>query len=302
MDGLVKEIIHNFGPERELVGIYCMPSAPPKPITLVFLNAGLVRRVGPNRSYVMLARKLADAGYPSFRFDLPGIGDSRLLDESKTIEDNNTAAIAHALALLGDQMRTESILLIGLCRGASEALRYAPTDTRVRGIVLIDPPDVVRTVGWYLRKVISIPIRPIVWVRGLGGRYQLWTRLRSAIQRQTEVRESNIRRTPAAHRNTWQRIVANQIDCLMIITSGHAPVYSYRRQLFRAFPGLGLEELVEPRMMPDIDHTLSTAAARKSVLFAIMDWIEHSRALPPDASREAASEPGHEPAPCNSGP
>ncbi len=293
----MKEVIHNFGPERELVGISCMPSGPRKRITFVFLNAGLVRRAGPNRSYVVLARKLADAGYPSFRFDLPGIGDSRLLDESTTIEDNNTAAIAHALALLGDQLRTSSVMLIGLCRGASEALRFAPTDTRVCGIVLIDPPDVVRTAGWYLRKVMLLPIRPIVWLGALTGRYEFWARVRSVLQRRTEVRKF-----PAhtlACRDTWQRIVASRIDCLMIITSGHAPVYSYRRQLFSAFPGLGLEKHVEPKMMPEIDHTLSTAAARKSFLFAIMEWVERSRSLSPDASSEADSEPGREVGPEN---
>lgn len=293
----MKETIYNFGPEQQLVGIACKPSTRPKPITFVFLNAGVISRVGPNRSYVILARSLAVEGYSSFRFDLPGIGDSGLLDESKTIEENNSDAISQALDVLKAQSMSESILLIGLCRGASEALRYAPADTRVRGLVLIDPPELLRTPGWYVRKVLFLPIRPAVWFRALKGRYEFWARVRSVLQRRTEVRKF-----PAhtlACRDTWQRIVASRIDCLMIITSGHAPVYSYRRQLFSAFPGLGLEKHVEPKMMPEIDHTLSTAAARKSFLFAIMEWVERSRSLSPDASSEADSEPGREVGPEN---
>jgi pimeloyl-ACP methyl ester carboxylesterase len=285
----VKETIYNFGPEQQLVGIACKPSTRPKPITFVFLNAGVISRMGPNRSYVILARSLAAEGYSSFRFDLPGIGDSGLLDESKTIEENNSDAISQALDVLKAQSMSESILLIGLCRGASEALRYAPADTRVRGLVLIDPPELVRTPGWYLRKVLFLPIRPAVWFRALKGRYQLWGRVHSGVARWTRGQETGI---PAevAYRDTWQRIADRQLDCLMLITSGHEAIYSYRQQLFRAFPRLGLKEHVESRMLPDVDHTLSTAAARNSVLSLIIKWAKSSSSVQPDASQESYPE------------
>ena len=280
----MKETIYNFGPEQQLVGIACKPSTRPKPITFVFLNAGVINRMGPNRSYVILARTLAVEGYSSFRFDLPGIGDSGLLDESKTIEENNSDAISQALDVLKAQSMSESILLIGLCRGASEALRYAPADTRVRGLVLIDPPELLRTPGWYLRKVLFLPIRPVVWVRALKGRYQLWSLVHSGVARWTRGQETGI---PAevAYRDTWKRIADTHLDCLMLITSGHEAVYSYRQQLFRAFPRLGLEEHVESKMLPDIDHTLSTAAARQSALSLIIEWVENLFSLQPDASQ-----------------
>ncbi|HHO68021.1 MAG TPA: alpha/beta hydrolase, partial [Gammaproteobacteria bacterium] len=73
----MKERVVTFGPERNLVGVLTQPDQvrPDLPV-LVFLNAGLLHRVGPYRMHVDLARQLAARGYASLRFDLSGRGDS----------------------------------------------------------------------------------------------------------------------------------------------------------------------------------------------------------------------------------
>lgn len=287
----VKETVHNFSSGRRLVGITCEPSGQPKPTTFVFLNAGIVRRSGPSRSYVMLARNLADAGYPSFRFDLPGLGDSGLLDESKSIEENHSAGISSALDFVEGQGMPSSVILIGVCRGASEGLRYAPKDPRVRGLVLIDPPELLRTVGWHVRRCMLLPIRPVVWWKALMGKYSVWDRvLRLREPRRRGAGHGTNSRL--AYRDAWRRIAVNQVKCLMMITSGQKELYSYRRQLFQLFPGLGLKEHVQPLMMPAVDHTLSTAAARKSVLLAIVEWRVGPLSCEPNGGQESEAEPG----------
>jgi len=69
-----------FGKTRSLVGIITDPhtvvNAHNHP-AIVLLNAGVLHRVGPNRLYVKIARKLASAGFVVLRFDLSGIGDSK---------------------------------------------------------------------------------------------------------------------------------------------------------------------------------------------------------------------------------
>ena len=42
----------------------------------VLLNAGALRRIGPNRTWVELSRRWAARGVPTVRMDLEGIGDS----------------------------------------------------------------------------------------------------------------------------------------------------------------------------------------------------------------------------------
>ena len=36
---------------------------------VIFLNAGIINNVGPNRSYVRMARNIVNQGFASFRFD-----------------------------------------------------------------------------------------------------------------------------------------------------------------------------------------------------------------------------------------
>lgn len=50
-------------------------AAPASDACAVFLNAGAVRRVGPNRLWVTVARRWAAAGLPSLRVDTAEIGD-----------------------------------------------------------------------------------------------------------------------------------------------------------------------------------------------------------------------------------
>ena len=65
-----------FDRVSRMVGILTEPDAdfdPGRPC-FVLLNAGLVHRVGPGRTSVQLARRLADLGFASLRFDHTGKG------------------------------------------------------------------------------------------------------------------------------------------------------------------------------------------------------------------------------------
>ena len=61
-----------------LRGIVTRPAAgpPPHPL-LILLNAGAVRRIGPNRLYVALARRVAAGGALVLRVDLSGLATAR---------------------------------------------------------------------------------------------------------------------------------------------------------------------------------------------------------------------------------
>ncbi len=66
------------GEVGELSGILCEPPAGAAPGTgwTLFLNAGGIRRSGPNRLWTRAARVLASEGRPSLRFDVRDVGDS----------------------------------------------------------------------------------------------------------------------------------------------------------------------------------------------------------------------------------
>jgi hypothetical protein len=64
-------------PFGRLFGVLTEPAvAETTDLGAVLLNAGAIRRVGPNRMWVELARRWAARGVPSLRLDLEGLGDS----------------------------------------------------------------------------------------------------------------------------------------------------------------------------------------------------------------------------------
>ena len=63
-DGEVEGILDRAGRRRRAVAL------------LVLLNSGAIRRIGPNRMWVELARRWAQRGVASLRVDLPGIGEA----------------------------------------------------------------------------------------------------------------------------------------------------------------------------------------------------------------------------------
>ncbi|MFI4969157.1 MAG: alpha/beta hydrolase, partial [Lysobacterales bacterium] len=67
--------IERFGPDNRLVGVLNGEPAAAGPV-LVLPNAGLVPRAGPFRVHVEIAQRLEARGMRTFRFDLPGAGES----------------------------------------------------------------------------------------------------------------------------------------------------------------------------------------------------------------------------------
>ncbi len=121
-----------------LVGVLSQPEAPLATAVLVIVG-GPQYRAGSHRQFVLLARALAQAGYPVLRFDCRGMGDSG--GEPHDFE-HIAPDIAAALDTLKRELPTvRGVVLWGLCDGASAALLYLHdhSDPRVCGLVLVNP-------------------------------------------------------------------------------------------------------------------------------------------------------------------
>ena len=113
------------------------------PVCAVLLNAGALRRIGPNRTWIELSRRWAALGVPTVRVDFAGIGDSDG-DERAIATDSglySQAMIDQTLALLDDlagRGLPPRFVLVGLCSGAYWALHAALADPRVAGAFMIN--------------------------------------------------------------------------------------------------------------------------------------------------------------------
>jgi pimeloyl-ACP methyl ester carboxylesterase len=131
---------------KRLAGVLAQPTASPASeaaICAVLLNAGAVRRIGPNRMWVEAARRWAALGVPSLRLDAVGLGDSDG-DERlyyRTSEFYRHEIAEQVLAAL-DELESRGLpgrfLVGGLCSGAYWGFHAALADERVRGLILVN--------------------------------------------------------------------------------------------------------------------------------------------------------------------
>jgi uncharacterized protein len=94
-------------------------------------------RIGSHRQFVLMARELANGGFPVLRFDYRGMGDSDgEVHTFETCGDDIRAAID---AFMAAAPTLQGIVVWGLCDAASAALLHTTRDPRVLGLVLVNP-------------------------------------------------------------------------------------------------------------------------------------------------------------------
>lgn len=299
----MRETALNFAPKGSLVGILTRPAVPDsadardRPAVL-FVNAGILHRVGPNRIHVRLARRLAREGVTSLRLDLPGVGDSRTLGTGLSLAEEGHEAVRAALDLLERQGVADRFVIFGLCSGADSAFRSACLDPRVVGIVIVDPTKLFPTWKTSARRVLRGVVRPISWLRLLGGRYNVVERLRQRVS-QGGVGDQPDRASPdlaagpgggrggAASRLTEEAremasealagLVGRGVRICHIITGDQKALYNYRTQLLDAFPAIGLEQVARLELFPEALHTFPRESDRIVLENTVADWIASER-------------------------
>jgi exosortase A-associated hydrolase 1 len=121
----------------DCLGVVALPAlAPPGKVGLLVVVGGPQYRVGSHRQFVHLCRRVADAGYPSLRFDYRGMGDS---DGAVRSFETIGADIRTAIASLRQEAGVDRVVLWGLCDGASAALMHAGDEPSVAGVVAVNP-------------------------------------------------------------------------------------------------------------------------------------------------------------------
>lgn len=132
------------GPAGQLVGVLAQPvDVPSADLCAVFLNAGAVRRIGPNRLWVEASRRWAARGVASLRIDLEGIGDAdgdaeRYSDVTRFYVPELVEQVAVVLGALEARGLGDRFVLTGLCSGGYWAFQRAVRDERVSAAVLVN--------------------------------------------------------------------------------------------------------------------------------------------------------------------
>ena len=272
-----------FGASKSLVGVVSDPSVgtPRAEVACIFLNAGFTQHIGPQRVYVLIARRLAAAGMVALRFDYSGIGDSPGRQDNMAFEDSTISEAQEAMSFLEATRGVRQFVLMGICWGADNSLRVAMADPRVVGAAAVDfyaLPSVRNLVRSHRARLVD----PRSWLGLLRGQSAAFGRIvggvldaaRRKMSRVEEVNSDGIMpvKSPAAIASELGEVVDRGTHLCLIYAQG-APSYDQFCMHFRgpmrvleAAGGLRLE------MFPQADHVFTLLRNQAGLVDVVADW------------------------------
>ena len=274
-DGAVLEEIKQLGP-NELFGVLARPIGQSWGPTIIVVNAGHIDHCGPGRLWVELARSWAAAGLPVLRVDISGRGDS----PARPGQDLDTIYSPEALDDIADIVEAVSpgspsgTVLMGLCSGGYQAI-FAGADLGTGGVVAVNPAFEGRLRG--PQAVQSTPGRPSAGPAATSTKRRAKALARRALSNADDLFAGVTRRLPEGVRWWWlkrlshgprpgellERIARRGADVFVICGVVEGKVVrggedSRLRRLEKAGD-------FHMRVLPGIDHSLFTQAARDQV-------------------------------------
>jgi exosortase A-associated hydrolase 1 len=268
--------------DSQLVGILHHAEKPAR-LGVLIVTGGPQYRIGSHRQLLVLARAFAAAGFPTFRFDHRGSGDSEGSFRSfEQIGDDIAAAIEAFLKHSPDLQR---IALWGLCDAASAILLNAPSDRRVAGLVLVNPwvrsPEsearaMVRhyygrrlfdRVFW--RRLLTGKVAIGAALSGFGTSLASWLRARSDLGQDPAARSG----PSLSARMAWG-LASAEGPVGLIISGRDLTAREFEDAAVEApWRDLLADRRVTRHDLPTADHTFSRRVWRQEVITWTITWL-----------------------------
>jgi exosortase A-associated hydrolase 1 len=266
-----------------LFGVAAVPAKPWKN-GVVIVVGGPQYRIGSHRQFVLLARALAQAGIAVFRFDCRGMGDSE--GDAVGFEAIGPDIRGAIDAFLSAVPTVRSVVLWGLCDGATAAAFYATTDSRVAGLALYNPW--VRTEEGESRTMIRRyygrrMLEPSFWRKVAAGNWQMRASFADLGQRLATIAQSRRSRDRNMPREGLPLRLALALkkmpQPIFIGLSGNDFVAAEFKMQIAADEALRAAVARRNVTMVDItgaDHTFSSGKWRAIVESSTISWLRES--------------------------
>lgn len=271
----MKEEAVLLGKSGSLVGIITDPPNSAKRNNLpafIFLNSGVLHRVGPNRLAVRMARYLATLGFVGCRMDFSGIGDSPPNSDNSSVEKRHVAEAREAMDFLQEKRGIERFVLAGNCSGAAFSFLTALSDPRVVSAVLINPQISNRPpLRYYLRLGVS---NPKFWLRTITGKIKVrWfldsinKRFNRLFTRETEEASDEVKSIKGL-----SSLIRRGCSLLMIHCEWD-PGYDYFRAALRnEIEELSLSGKLKVEVIKGMNHDFNLLRGQEDLIRIVHDW------------------------------
>jgi pimeloyl-ACP methyl ester carboxylesterase len=284
-----KQVVHGrekgvrFGASSSLVGV--LTEAAPSSSSagrpaVIFLNSGILHRVGSCRLHVRMARAFSAAGFHSLRFDFSGIGDSDQRRDSLSFEESAVVETREAMDYIAKAKGVQSFILIGLCSGADMAHETAVADERVAGLLLLDA-WAYKNLAYKVRRYGPRLLDVRAWKHSIGIRWRMLrgthkdTRLCVPGSEGVEYEVPKyVRVFPPRERveRDLQGFVARGIAMYNIWTGG-LEEYNHEGQHAATFRDVPFNGRLREQWIPDADHIVTGLEHQERVTAESVSWL-----------------------------
>lgn len=273
-----------FGSSASLIGVLTEAAAgvdaghADRP-AFIFLNSGILHRVGSCRFHVRVARALSAAGFHSLRFDYSGIGDSDQRRDALSFEESAVIETREAMDYLTRTKGTTRFVLMGLCSGADMAHETAVVDERVAGMMSIDA-WAYRTLAYKIHRYGPKLLRFSAWRNSVGIRLR---DLRGGVADKracvpgSEGVEYEVPKyvrvfPPRSRVETELRALVARGVRMYYLWTGGLEEYNHLGQHRSTFRGVRFGSLLREEHLSESDHIMSGLEHQERISRDVVSW------------------------------
>ncbi|HEY2256174.1 MAG TPA: alpha/beta fold hydrolase [Variovorax sp.] len=286
-----------FGTDGTLLGVLTRPAEETAvgSVACLMFNFGVMHRVGPRRIQVKLARRLAQQGIATLRFDLAGLGDSRVSDATRSFDDQAISDVRAAIDQLQTRLGIREVVIFGLCSGAAHGHQVALQDSRVTGLLTFDGYS-------FTSRGAKIRRRFRRFMRFPLAQTQRWAQVLLGLNRPSGDLLTGERAkvmTAEDFRRDMDTLVGRGV-AIYLIYSATFQDYDRNRDQLHALRGSAFLDKVRYEFMPTVDHSFTEVAGQANFMEAACSWVgeiqarmlERPTAPAPSAEKATAQKAG----------
>lgn len=290
-----REILTFPASGSSLVGTAHLPSGPTgETAGFLFLNAGPAPRSGNSDLSAHVCDHLASIGFPSFRFDLPGLGDSPgdLPGDVEVFwhdiqQGRNVAPTVEIVRQLRAKYSLTDVIVGGMCAGAiTSLLALAQAEEEISGLILLEPnfrisagerqpaprsaapTSMGNSVAGLGREWISVQVLRHLTRRSLLA--GIITPLTPVLVRLLTLVAGRPREINWPAVSAWRRALSRRVPVFLATARGAGEDH-YCQCLMLDFPR-GLGRSLTNLNVPDTNHIMTRGEARNLLVKSISSW------------------------------